>query len=157
MWAQPVNYFLGTPTGSQFAAFPGPFPGNVHSERIFPATSPRVSKQMRSSLSFHFLFLWINYPVQDLKYLGLTHYLIKGDLEALTLFQFLAFIRHGEGDVHAIKHTYPSEGNLGKPVLSFYHVSSGDWTQVLRLGGWSLHLLQPSLELLILLASVPSC
>lgn len=59
MWAQPVNCFLGTPTGSQFAAFPGPFPGNVHSERIFPATSPRVSKQMRSSLSFHFLFMFI--------------------------------------------------------------------------------------------------
>lgn len=58
-WAQLVNCFLGTPAGSRFAAFPGPFPGNVHSERIFPATSPRVSKQACSSLSFHFLFMLI--------------------------------------------------------------------------------------------------
>lgn len=33
------------------------------------------------------------------------------------------------------EHTRRSEDNFWGPVFSFYHVNSGDWIQVVRLGG----------------------
>lgn len=37
------------------------------------------------------------------------------------------------------EHTGRSEDNFWGPVLSFYHVNSGDWIQVVRLGGKCLY------------------
>lgn len=55
--------------------------------------------------------------------------------------------------VHAIVSVCRSEDNLWQSVLSLHHIDSGDWKQVVRLGGehlYQLSHLKGCIEFLIL-------